>query len=80
MLEYRELNGTAAVQLKLGTSCATASVIAGSSLKPGYRNQTSAVSPPNSAAGQARVSFSHFAEPQTGLPDYTLVKVEEPRT
>ena len=75
VLEYRELNGTAAVQLKLGTSCATASVIAGSSLKPGYRNQTSAVSPPNSAAGQARVSFSHFAEPQTGLPDYTLVKV-----
>jgi RHS repeat-associated protein len=73
--EYREATGTASIQLRLGTSCAGATAVTSTSLRPGYLNQTSIVSPPNAPGGAARVSFSHYAEPWEGLPDYMQVKV-----
>jgi RHS repeat-associated protein len=62
-------------QIHLHWSCSACSpaiadqVIPTSNLLPGWMNQTSTVSP----AG--RVSFSHYAKPATGEPDYSLVQV-----
>jgi len=74
VLDYRDSTGAASVQLRLSavaaTNCASTTVIAG--LTPGYLNQTSVVAPPNTTGGTARVSFTHFDKPHTGLPDYTL--------
>lgn len=76
VLDYRDTTGAASVQLRLSavaaTNCTTTTVIGSSSLTPGYLNQTSVVAPPNGAGGPARVSFTHFDKPHTGLPDYTL--------
>lgn len=43
--------------------------LASAGLRPAYLNATSSVSP------TGRRSFSHFPEPWTGLPDYTLVRL-----
>ncbi len=69
-LDYFDHTNPSQVQLRW--SCVLCSpaipdqVIPTSSLQPGWGNQTSVVSP------GGRVAFSHFAEPERGLPDYTL--------
>ena len=75
MLEYYEHTGSAEVHLKWACSgCSPAistQVIPSSALEPDWLNQTSIVSP------SGRVAFSHFASPQSGLPDYSLVKLAD---
>jgi RHS repeat-associated protein len=76
VLEYFD-DGTATTpQVHLRWACSACSpqvadqVIPSSSLRPGWFNQTSTVSP----AG--RVAFSHFADPAAGHPDYSLAQVD----
>ncbi len=71
VVEYSETTGQDFVQLKLGTTCAGASVIASSDLRPGWLNLTSIVSPQNTSSGGARLAFNHYKDPWTGLPDYS---------
>jgi hypothetical protein len=71
-------SGTADVHLRWTTNsnCNTgAVVIPTGNLLPAWLNQTSVVAAKNTDGGAARVSFSHFNQPWTGLPDYTLVPV-----
>jgi RHS repeat-associated protein len=72
VVEYHELTGAPSVKLQQGTSCASLSTVATSTLTPNWLNQTSVVSPANSNGGNPRVSFSHYALPATHEPDYTL--------
>jgi RHS repeat-associated protein len=72
MLDYFSSSATGAVHLNWSCgACSPAipdNVIPTTSLLPGWLNQTSTVS----AAG--RISFSHYATPATGQPDYSLVQ------
>jgi len=74
-LEYaRSTAGTSGANLTLNWSCADCSPIINSQalpigdLAPAWENQTSVVSP----AG--RLSFSHYLDPASGQPDYSLVQ------
>lgn len=68
-LDYQEQGGSAAITLGWRAVGAPAPVtITSSLLRPAYNNKTSVVSP------QGRISFSHFAQPWTGKPDYELVQ------
>ncbi len=74
-LDYYERTGPAEIHLRW--SCANCSptisnqVIPGSALLPAWLNQTSVVAP------SGRIGFSHYAAPQTGLPDYSLVRLAD---
>jgi YD repeat-containing protein len=74
-LEYFDDTASTTPQVHLHWACTSCSpaiadtVIPTTSLLPGWFNKTSTVSP----AG--RLSFSHFANPATGDPDYNLVQV-----
>ena len=74
-LDYYEHSGPAEVHLRW--SCAACSpsisdqVIPSTALQPAWENQTSTVSP----AG--RIAFTHYADPASGAPDYTLVKLAD---
>ena len=69
-LDYQVKTATAVVQLEWRCpGCSTAipaEVIPTDNLLPNWGNQTSTVSP------SGRLSFSHFATPELGHPDYTL--------
>ncbi len=75
VLDYYESANTAEVHLKWACSaCSPAiasQVIPTTALRPAWFNKTSTVSP----AG--RISFSHFADPAAGHPDYDLVKLDD---
>jgi RHS repeat-associated protein len=71
VVEYSETTGQDFVQLKLGTTCANASVVASSDLRPGWLNLTSTVLSQNTVSGGARLTFSHYKDPWTGRPDYS---------
>src|SRR3954464_2221511 len=72
-LAYYEATGPAEVHLRW--SCSTCSpaisdqIIPSSALQPAWNNQTSVVSP------LGRIAFNHFAQPETGQHDYSLVKL-----
>jgi RHS repeat-associated protein len=72
-LEYYEHTGPAEVHLHW--SCSTCSpaiseqVVPSTALQPSWENQTSTVSP------LGHVIFSHYPNPQTGLPDYVQAKL-----
>jgi len=74
-LEYTETTGSAEIHLRY--SCTTCSpqladqVVPTALLSPNWQNQTSTVSP----AG--RLSFSHYANPVSTLPDYTEQKLAD---
>jgi RHS repeat-associated protein len=74
-LDYYEHTGPAEVHLRW--SCASCSpaisdqIIPASALQPAWENQTSTVSP------SGRIAFSHYADPASGLPDYSLVKLAD---
>lgn len=73
VLEYYERGGPAEVELRYSCSaCAPAvadQVVPAAALRPAWLNQTSTVSP------LGRVAFRHYAQPETGLPDYALVRL-----
>ncbi len=82
-LEYRDSGtGTASVQLRrtaAGGSCPTGTapgevVVPVGELRPNWGNQTSTITPKNTDPGPDLLSFSHFAEPWLGVPDYTLAQ------
>jgi RHS repeat-associated protein len=74
-LDYYEHTGPAEVHLRW--SCATCSpsisdqVVPSSALQPAWENQSSTVSP------SGRTAFSHFADPTSGQPDYSLVTLAD---
>lgn len=73
-LEYYDRTGPAEVHLRwecFWCGFYPAQVIAASRLRPGWTNQTSVVSP------LGRIAFSHYADPASGLPDYTLEKLSD---
>ena len=83
VVEYEDSgSGSAEVHLHASKSQACSAgdhVVDGSTgltLQPAWLNQTSVVTPANSSGGSARIAFSHFANPETGNPDYTLVQSE----
>jgi RHS repeat-associated protein len=74
-LDYYEHTGPAEVHLRW--ACSTCSpaisdqVVPSSALQPAWENQTSTVTP------SGRVAFSHFADPRSGQPDYSLVTLAD---
>jgi RHS repeat-associated protein len=76
VVEYFD-SATDSAQMHLNWQCAQCApavanqVIPASALRPAWFNQTSTVSPEN------RISFSHFADPAVGQPDYSLVKLAD---
>jgi len=74
VLEYFDSSISNSPQVQLDWACSGCSpslnqeVIPSASLLPSWLNQTSTISP----AG--RLSFSHYANPATGLADYSLVQ------
>jgi RHS repeat-associated protein len=72
-LEYYDYTGSASVQLRWACgSCSPTigdQVVPSSALQPVWANRTSTVTP------LGRVGFSHFAKPESGLPDYTQIKL-----
>jgi RHS repeat-associated protein len=72
VLEYNETTGSPRVQLEWGPSCSALSVVGQSVLQPGWLNQTSTVTNASAIDTSKRLSFSHYAAPQTHEPDYTL--------
>lgn len=74
-LDYYEHTGPAEVHLSW--SCASCSpaisseIIPASALQPAWENQTSIVSP------SGRIAFNHYANPASGLPDYSLVRLAD---
>ena len=72
-LDYYEHTGPAEVHLRWACSSCSPSisdqVIPATALQPAWENQTSVVSP------SGRIAFTHFADPTSGLPDYSLVKL-----
>ncbi|HET7566676.1 MAG TPA: RHS repeat-associated core domain-containing protein [Gaiellaceae bacterium] len=64
-------------QIQFSYSCADCNpveneqTVPAADLLPGWNNQTSTVSP------LGRISFSHFADPTSGQPDYTLQKLAD---
>lgn len=75
LLEYFDATGLAQVQLRW--SCATCSpsiplqTIPSSTLRPGWFNRTSTVSP------LGKVSFTHFADPASVRADYALARLSD---
>jgi RHS repeat-associated protein len=74
-VEYMETTGTPSVKLLIGATCASLTTVPSSSLTPEWLNRTSTLLPPNTSGGGARVSFSHFKNPELAEPDYTLATV-----
>ena len=75
-LEFHDTgSGTAEVRLRwtTNTTCAAGdTAVPSANLLPAWLNQTTVVTPKNSDSGQEQLAFTHFNEPWTGLPDYTL--------
>jgi RHS repeat-associated protein len=75
VLDYYDATGPAEVHLRWAASnCASViatQVIPSSALTPAWLNQTSTVSP------SGKVAFSHFANPDSGHPDYVLAKLSD---
>ena len=73
VLEYYDHTDSSQVHLHWAcTACSPAisdQVIPSSALEPAWLDQTSVVSP------SGRIAFTHYAHPETGLPDYSLVKL-----
>jgi RHS repeat-associated protein len=66
-LEYYQASGPAEVHLLwMRPGDSTYSLIDTNAVEPAYNNQTSIVSPTGD------VAFSHYADPSSGHPDYTL--------
>jgi RHS repeat-associated protein len=83
VVEYEDSgSGTAEVHLhasKSQTCSAGDHVVDGTTgltLQPAWLNQTSVVTPANSSGGSARIAFTHYAAPETGNADYSLVQSE----
>ncbi len=66
VLEYFQASGPAEVRLAWTPPGGSQTIVPASALRPHYLNQTSVISP------SGMVSFSHFADPASQKPDYTL--------
>lgn len=66
VLEYFQGTGASEVELAWTPPGQSSALVQASATRPGYWLQTSVVEP------GGRVHFSHFADPASGKPDYTL--------
>lgn len=75
VLEYYERSGPAELELRYACSACTPAIadqlVPAATLRPAWLNQTSTVSP------LGRVGFQHYVQPDAGLPDYTLARLDD---
>jgi RHS repeat-associated protein len=77
--EFYEKTPTSSSQVRLKWACSgcgiSQQVIPQSSLLPAWLNQSSVLTPGATSSPSTRIAFSHYASPDSGNPDYSLIQL-----